>query len=77
MKEIKNVVILGGGTAGWLAAYIMSDFFYSNKLNANVNISVFETRPLSKEYLWISNEKYKKSQQSKIIIKENDIYPDW
>ena len=31
MKEIKNVVILGGGTAGWLAAYIMSDFFYSNK----------------------------------------------
>ena len=27
MKEIKNVVILGGGTAGWLAAYIMSDFF--------------------------------------------------
>ena len=38
MKEIKNVVILGGGTAGWLAAYIMSDFFYSNKLNANVKV---------------------------------------
>ena len=38
MKEIKNVVILGGGTAGWLAAYILSDFFYSNKLNANIKI---------------------------------------
>ena len=38
MKEIKNVVILGGGTAGWLAAYIMSDFFYSNKLNAHVKV---------------------------------------
>ena len=38
MKEIKNVVILGGGTAGWLAAYILSDFFYSNKLNTNVKI---------------------------------------
>ena len=25
-------------TAGWLAAYIMSDFFYSNKLNANVKV---------------------------------------
>ena len=38
MKEIKNVVILGGGTAGWLAAYILSDFFYSNKLNTKVKI---------------------------------------
>ena len=38
MKEIKNVVILGGGTAGWLAAYIMSDFFYSNQLDVNVKI---------------------------------------
>ena len=38
MKEIKNVVVLGGGTAGWLAAYIISDFFYSNKLNANVKV---------------------------------------
>ena len=32
---------------------------FESLLEANVNISVFETRPLSKEYLWISNEKYK------------------
>ena len=38
MKKIKNVVILGGGTAGWLAAYIMSDFFNSNKLDGKVKI---------------------------------------
>ena len=30
---------------------------FESLVNANVNISVFETRPLSKEYLWISNEK--------------------
>ena len=38
MKKIKNVVILGGGTAGWLAAYILSDFFNSNKLDGKVKI---------------------------------------
>ncbi len=38
MKDIKNVVILGGGTAGWLAAYVMSDYFHSNNLEANVKI---------------------------------------
>jgi len=38
MKDINNVVILGGGTAGWLAAYIISDYFHSNNLEANVKI---------------------------------------
>ena len=38
MKKIKTLVILGGGTAGWLAAYILSDFFNSNKLDGKVKI---------------------------------------
>ncbi len=34
-------------------------------------------RTLERRSDLISNENYKKSIQSKIIIKENDIYPDW
>ena len=34
-------------------------------------------RTLERRSDLISNENYKKSIQSKIIIRENDIYPDW
>ena len=38
MKKINNVVILGGGTAGWLAAYIISDYFNSNNLTTKIKV---------------------------------------
>ena len=38
MRKLKNVTILGAGTAGWLCAYILSDFFYTNKQDVKVTI---------------------------------------
>ncbi len=38
MRKLKNVTILGAGTAGWISAYILSDFFYTNKQNVKVTI---------------------------------------
>ena len=38
MTKLKNVTVLGAGTAGWIVAYILSDFFYKNKLNIKVTI---------------------------------------
>ena len=32
---------------------------FESLLNSNLNISVFETRPKSKEYLWIKSDNYK------------------
>ena len=38
MRKLKNVTILGAGTAGWISAYILSDFFYTNKQDVKVTI---------------------------------------
>ncbi len=38
MRKLKNVTILGAGTAGWISAYILSDFFFTNKQNVKVTI---------------------------------------
>ncbi len=38
MRKLKNVTILGAGTAGWISAYILSDFFYTNKHDVKVTI---------------------------------------
>ena len=38
MRKIKNVTVLGAGTAGWISAYILSDFFNTNNLNIKVTI---------------------------------------
>ena len=38
MRKLKNVTILGAGTAGWISAYILSDFFYTNKQDIKVTI---------------------------------------
>ena len=37
MRKIKNVTVLGAGTAGWISAYILSDFFKTNKLDIKVS----------------------------------------
>ena len=38
MRKLKNVTVLGAGTAGWISAYILSDFFNTNKLDIKVTI---------------------------------------
>ena len=38
MRKLKNVTVLGAGTAGWISAYILSDFFSANKLDIKVTI---------------------------------------
>ena len=38
MRKLKNVTVLGAGTAGWISAYILSDFFYTNKQDIKVTI---------------------------------------
>ncbi len=38
MRKLKNVTVLGAGTAGWITAYILSDFFNTNNLKVKVTI---------------------------------------
>ena len=38
MRKLKNVTILGAGTAGWISAYNLRDFFYTNKQDVKVTI---------------------------------------
>tara|TARA_A100001388_G_scaffold277252_1_gene267624 strand:+ start:3318 stop:4481 length:1164 start_codon:yes stop_codon:yes gene_type:complete len=53
---------------------------FESLLNSNIKLSVFETRPLSREYLWISNDNYKydvykfpMSSNVEVDIPNNDI----